>query len=197
MFGGGTVKGMALLARLSTVTITFPVVAPTGTGTMMLVFTQLVAVAATPLNVTVLLPCAAPKLAPVIVTGVPTSPKVGDKAVIVGGTITVKKIPLLALPFTVTMTFPVVAPAGTCVTIWVLLNDVTLAGAPSNVTVVLPCAAPKFAPVIVTATPITPKFGDNVVMLGPSAPAGPTVSAVNPQIEPVQALTVAVPCATP
>jgi len=42
MFGGGvTVKGSPLLAMLLTVTTTFPVVAPEGTGTSMLVSLQL------------------------------------------------------------------------------------------------------------------------------------------------------------
>ena len=54
-----------------------PVVAPAGTVSAMLVLFQVVAVAAVPLKVTVLLPCVAPKFVPVIVTGVPTAPEVG------------------------------------------------------------------------------------------------------------------------
>ena len=57
----------------------------------MLVAVQLVGVAAVPLNVTVLVPCVAPKFVPVIVTGVPTGPLVGDRLVSVGGTVTVKR----------------------------------------------------------------------------------------------------------
>src|SRR5207245_3866664 len=91
-----TVKGTALLATPPRVTTTFPVVAPAGTGTAMLVALQLVGVAVVPLNVTVLAPCAAPKFAPVIVTEVPTSAEVGLKLVILGGTVTVKSTPLLA-----------------------------------------------------------------------------------------------------
>jgi hypothetical protein len=50
-----------------------------------------------PLNLTVLLPCVAPKFAPAIVTDVPTKPDVGDKLVMLGaGTVTVKLTPLLA-----------------------------------------------------------------------------------------------------
>jgi hypothetical protein len=57
MFGGGvTVKSRPLLATPPTVTTTFPVVAPTGTFTSMLVAVQLEDVAAVPLNVTVLVP---------------------------------------------------------------------------------------------------------------------------------------------
>jgi len=53
---GVTVKFTPLLARALTLTTTFPVMAPTGTGTTMLVALQLVGVAAVPLNVTVLVP---------------------------------------------------------------------------------------------------------------------------------------------
>jgi hypothetical protein len=77
MFGPGievTVNVMALLATPPTVTTTAPVVAPVGTGTVMLVSLQLVAVPAVPLNVTVLDACVAPNLLPMIVTGVPTGP---------------------------------------------------------------------------------------------------------------------------
>src|SRR5262249_58297289 len=51
-----TVKLTPLLARPPTVTTTLPVVAPAGTVTAMLVLLQVVAVAAVPLKVTVLLP---------------------------------------------------------------------------------------------------------------------------------------------
>ena len=78
-------------------TTTFPVVAPEGTVTAMLVALQLVAVAVTPLKVTVLEPCAAPKFAPLMVTAVPTAPVLGVRLVILGaGTIAVKLTPLLA-----------------------------------------------------------------------------------------------------
>lgn len=68
-------------------TTTFPFVAPVGTGTRMLVALQLVGVAATPLKVTVLVPCDAPKLAPVIVTEVPAGPDKGLRPVIRGATL--------------------------------------------------------------------------------------------------------------
>jgi hypothetical protein len=57
MLGGGvTVKGRPLLGTPPTVTTTFPVVAPTGTGASMLVALQFVGVASVPLKVTVLVP---------------------------------------------------------------------------------------------------------------------------------------------
>jgi hypothetical protein len=78
MLGAGTVtvKLTPLLAAPPTVTTTFPVAAPLGTNTAMLVALQLVGAPAVPLNVTVLVPCVVPKFVPVIITGVPTGPDV-------------------------------------------------------------------------------------------------------------------------
>jgi hypothetical protein len=56
MLGGKTVKVSALLATPPTVSTTGPVVALFGAGTKILVPLQLVGVATTPLNVTVLVP---------------------------------------------------------------------------------------------------------------------------------------------
>src|SRR5450631_4090637 len=112
MLGGGiTVKGDPLLACPPTVTRILPVVAPVGTFTTMLVALQEVTIVTTvPLKVTVLPPCAAPKLVPVIVTEAPTAPELWLKLVMAGAT--AKGDPLLAVPNTVTTTFPVVAAAG-------------------------------------------------------------------------------------
>ena len=79
-----TVKLFPLLAVPETVTTTLPVVAPVGTVTAMLVALQLLAVAAVPLNLTVLVPCAEPNPVPVIVTEAPTAPEVGERLVILG-----------------------------------------------------------------------------------------------------------------
>src|SRR5437879_9844352 len=87
-----TVNSAPLLGTPPTVTITLPVVAPVGTETMMLVLLQLVGVAVVPLKRTVLVPCVAPKFAPVIVTAVPTGPEVGDRLVMLGAV-----LPLAAL----------------------------------------------------------------------------------------------------
>src|SRR6266849_8105091 len=80
MLGPGdvTVKRTPLLAAFKTVTTTFPVSAPLGTGTPMLVAFQLVGVPAIPLNVTVLLPWLLPKFVPPIVTGVPRQSVPGE-----------------------------------------------------------------------------------------------------------------------
>ena len=60
-----------MLANPFTVTTTFPVVAPSGTGKEMLVEAQLAGMPATPLNVTLLAPWTVPKFVPVIVTREP------------------------------------------------------------------------------------------------------------------------------
>src|SRR4029077_3121825 len=104
--GTVTVKATPLLARPPTVATTRPLAAPVGTGTVMLVSLQLVGVASVPLNVTVLDPFVAPKSAPAIVTVVEMGPEAGLSVVIVGGTVTVNEIPLLASPLTVTTTDP-------------------------------------------------------------------------------------------
>lgn len=79
-----TVKNDPLLALPATVTSTFPVVAPFGTGTSISVSPQLVGIAGVELNVTVLDPWEAPKLVPVITTEVPTGPEFADRPEIVG-----------------------------------------------------------------------------------------------------------------
>jgi len=61
-----------------------PLVAPVGTGTVMLVALQLVGVPATPLNVTVLVPCEAPSPSKDR-HRVPTVPEFGLIAVIPNG----------------------------------------------------------------------------------------------------------------
>src|SRR5437879_6954100 len=105
----------------------------------MLVALQLAGVAAIPLNFTVLVPCVAPKFAPVIVTDVPTNPDVGFTLVMLGdGTVTVKLTPLLATPPTVTTTFPVAAPLGTGTTMLVAAQPAGVAAMPLNLIVLVP-----------------------------------------------------------
>jgi uncharacterized protein YjeT (DUF2065 family) len=172
--GGGTVtvKVSPLLAWPPTVTTTLPVVAPVGTGAAMLVAVQFAGaiVAAIPLNFTVLVPCVAPKLAPAIVTTLPTTPDVGLKLVRLGaGTVTVKLRPLLATPPTVTTTVPVVAAAGTGTLMLVPVQLVGVAAVPLNLTVLVPCVAPKLAPATVTGVPTVPDVGLRLVMFGTRA----------------------------
>jgi hypothetical protein len=160
---------------------------------------QLVAVAAVPLNLTVLVPCVAPKFAPTIVTVAPTKPEAGFKLVMLGpGEVTVKLTPLLATPPTVTTTLPVVAPAGTLVTMLVALQLVGVAAIPLNFTVLVPCVAPKSAPAIVTVAPSAPDVGFKLVMLGagvvtvkltPGLATPPTVTTTIPVVAPVGTVT--------
>jgi len=115
----------------------------------------------------VLVPCVAPKFVPVIVTGVPTGPDVTLKLVMLGaGTVTVNVTPLLATPPTVTTTLPVVAPLGTGTTMLVALQLVGTPAVPLNFTVLVPCVAPKFVPVIVTGVPTGPDVTLRPTMLG-------------------------------
>lgn len=169
-----TVKAMPLLARPPTVTTTLPVVAPLGTGTPMFVALQLVGVATMPLRVTVLVPWLAPKFEPVMITGAPMAPEVGLREVILGArTVTANGTPLLASPPTVTTTLPEVALDGTGTTILVALQLVGAATAPLNVTVLVPCVAPKLDPEMVTEVPTGADVGLRLEILGPDAPLPP------------------------
>jgi len=161
-----TTNGTPLLTKPLTVTTTFPLLAPDGTGTPMLLLLQLVGTPARPLNVTVLVPCEAPKLAPVMVMEVPTGATTGDTLLMLGGVPTVNTTPLLGALFTVTITLPVVAPAGTSALIVLLFQLVAVAVLPLKVTVLVPCIKPKPAPVIVTVVPAGPAVGETLVMLG-------------------------------
>ena len=79
-----TENGTPLLGPDGVFTTTFPAVAPAGTAATITVELQLLMVAAVPLNVTELVPCVVPKLAPLIVTSDPTVPWVGVSAEIEG-----------------------------------------------------------------------------------------------------------------
>lgn len=141
-----------------------PELAPAGTGTVIEVVLQFVGVAAVPLNDTC--PCDDPKLIPVIVTGVPAWPAVGVRLLITGVVSTVKLIPLLASPDTVTSTFPLVAAGGTGTVIDVALQLAGVAEVPLNVTALVPCVGAKFVPVMMIEVPATPEVGERLVMLG-------------------------------
>jgi hypothetical protein len=162
-----TVKRRPLLATPPTVTTTFPVVAPLGTGATMVVLSQLVGVVAVPLNVTVLVPSGPPKFDPVMITEVPFGPNVGFKPEMFGrGGVTVNKTPLLLPPLVLITMFPVVAPGGTKTVMLVALQVVAVALAPLNVTKLVPWVAPKFVPAIVTTSFTAPEVGFTVVILG-------------------------------
>jgi hypothetical protein len=177
---GNTVNATPALATPLTVTTTLPAVAPAGTGATIDVSLQLVGVAAVPLNVTVLVPWVAPKFVPMMVTGAPTAAEGGDKLMMPGVVNTMNAAPALATPFTVTTTFPVVAPAGTGATIDVALQLVGVAAVPLNVTVLVPWVAPKFIPMIVTGVPAVLDAGDKLIMLGGGGGGGGGVLPPHP-----------------
>lgn len=194
---GATVKFTPALAAPPTVTTTFPVVAPDGTGAAMLVSLHVVGVAVVPLNLTVLVPCVAPKAEPLIVTEVPTAPALGERPVMLGVGSTVKLLPLLSTPLACTTTFPVVAPDGTGALMLVALQLVGVAVVPLNLTVLLPFVEPKPVPAIVTEIPTAAEAGERLVMLGAATTVKPlpllatpdTVTTTFPVVAPVGVLS--------
>ena len=85
-----------------------------------------------------------------MVTDVPGGPIVGEKLVIVGAPdpeVTVKFTALdTGLPVVATEIRPVVAPLGTVVTIFVAVEETTVAAVPLKVTVLLPGVVLKAVP---------------------------------------------------
>ncbi len=101
-----------------------------------------------------------------MVTAVPVAPEDGVRPVMLGVSKTVKLLPLLATPATVTTTLPVVAPVGTGTTMLVALQLVGVVLVPLNLTVLLPWLDPKPEPAIVTDAPTAAEDGERLVMLG-------------------------------
>jgi hypothetical protein len=126
------------------------------------------------------------------VTLVPTGPLVGVKLVIVGGLMTVKLLALLAVPpDVVTLSGPVVAPAGTVA--WIAVAEVTVkvAAVPLNATDVVPV---KFVPPIVTVAPTAPLVGLKLVIVGELAT---TVNALALVAVPPDVVTLSGPVVAP
>ncbi len=183
-----TVKATPPLETPPVATTTLPVVAPEGTVATMLVALQLLTVAAVPLKVTVPV---VPKLAPEIVTVVPTRPEVGLRLLMAGpGVVTVKATPALETPPVATTTLPLVAPEGTVATMLVALQLLTVAAVPLKVTVPV---VPKFAPAIVTVVPTRPEVGLRLEMAGADAV---TVKAT-PALETPPVVTTTLPLVAP
>jgi hypothetical protein len=118
-----------------------------------------------PLHVTMLVPCVAPKFAPVTVTFAPNAAGLGETPVISGPT--VKLTPSLSAPPTVATTGPEVADAGTEVVMDVLDHVAIVAFVPLKVTVLVPWVVPKPVPAIVTVSPVFPELGVRAVTLNP------------------------------
>src|SRR5574337_2163888 len=141
-----------------------PDVAPEGTLAAMAVAVAEVAVDRVTLKTTRLFAGVGLKFVPLIVTAVPGVPMVGVKPVIIGPpqAPTEKGLVLVADPVgVVTLIGPVVAPAGTDVTICVGVAETTEAGAPLKVTVIWLAVALNPVPRMVTEVPIGPHFGVN------------------------------------
>src|SRR6266545_4657612 len=183
---GTTVKFMALVpVPPGVVTLILPVTAPTGTAAVICVAEFTTKLARAPPNRRSVAPV---KAVPVIVTAVPVLPLVGENEEIVGaGTVTVKLALLVSVPpGVVTVILPVVAPVGTFVSIRVPWEFTVTGDAltPLNCTAVAPATKPL--PLIWTAVPTGPLFGENEVMVGsPLASAGAT--ATRPTMSPARA----------
>jgi hypothetical protein len=106
------------------------------------------------------------KLAPAIVTLVPTLPLVGSKLVTTGAEVevTVKSDELVAVPCgVVTAIRPVVAPRGTVAVTCVSESRVNVALTPAKVTDVAPV---KPLPAMTTLVPTAPTVGSKLVIVG-------------------------------
>lgn len=95
--GGGTiVKLKPLLATPpAAVTTKLPLVAVDGTTAMIELALQLLAVAVSPLNLTLPFPCVGPRFDPDIVTMAPGAAGLGDAPLMLGTEVTVKVVPEL------------------------------------------------------------------------------------------------------
>src|SRR6266545_5939588 len=184
-----TVKFVALVAvPPGVVTVIFPVTAPLGTIAVIRVpvpFTENVG-ADTPPNVTAAAPV---RLAPLIVSEVPTGPLVGENDEIVGvgahEELTVKSVLLVSDPWgETTPILPVVAPVGTVVLM--RCSDCTMkeASTPLKVTWVAPW---KLFPLTSTFVPTGPQVGVNEVTWGPAS-ASADGTARRPTMSPARAM---------
>lgn len=197
-----TVKLVKLVAEPpGVVTLIGPVVAVEGTVAVIWVAEFTVNVAVTLLNVTEVVVKPVPlKFVPVILTDVPTGPKVGVNEVMVGrGTgITVKLVALVRSPALVyTWIGPVVAPAGTTAVIELAVDVVGTTRL--EVLKRTPVGGVTNVPLIVTVEPTTPLAGEKVgtpgqVALAPvvyvNAAEGPVLLVTMTSFEPTPALRI-------
>ena len=87
----------------------------------------------------------------------------------------------------------VAAPAGTVTLMLVALQLVVAAAVPPKVTVLVPCVAPKFVPVMITAVPGAPEFGLTIVIVGPAA----EIVNITPALDRVPTVTTTLPVVAP
>ena len=92
---------------------------------------------------------------------------------------TVKRTALLAVPLTVTTTFPVVTFWGATTVMPLALQLAAVpALTPLKVMVLEPWLAPKLLPMIVTELPTIPEAGDKVDMVGEAEPGTSEIAAL-------------------
>lgn len=169
VYGDGGMKKSALLVAEpnGVLTLMRPEPATVGTEVAIEVLVDEETFARVLLNFTLLFMPPAWKLVPVTVTGVAGVPMFGVKPMIVGAPVkeVTVKTELLAAepPGEVTPISPVVAPTGTVVTIFVVVDDVTDAVTPLKVTVFWLGVALNPVPKIVTAVPTAPLLGVNSI----------------------------------
>jgi hypothetical protein len=150
MIGPDPVRKLLVVVALplSVVTMMGPLTAPAGTVALIWVVDVIVALAVAPPILTVV---GLKKFPPMMVTGVPTGPNVGEKLVMVGTLLAVKLLELTADPaLVVTVIGPLPAPTGTTASTTVVAVTVPLTdAAPLKVTsVFVPPPSAKLAPTI-------------------------------------------------
>lgn len=148
-----------------TVTVILSVDASAGTVTVSDVAVTAVIVATLLLNVTTLFAIVVLKPVPERVTLDPVRPLVGKKLVIVGGT-TKSSTDKVVRSCTVTLIFPVVAPAGTVTVRELTVAAVTVAAWELNLTIFSEGVLLKFFPTMVIDTPGKPLEGSILVISG-------------------------------
>jgi hypothetical protein len=169
VYGNGGIKKSAALTAFPCAVVTEirPEADTSGTVVLRLVAVADVTDEAVVLNLRAFSDGVVAKLVPVTVTAVPGAPILGLNPVIVGAPVddvTVKTELLLAEPpGEVTAIAPVVAPLGTLVTIFVVVDDVTEAVTPLKVTVFWLGVALKPVPKIETTVPTGPLLGVNSI----------------------------------
>ena len=161
---GGTMKSLLLTSVPSGVrTEIRPELVAPGTSMERLVGVAAVTRARVWLIATMLFRAVGSKLVPVMVTEVPAVPDVGVKPEMVGAEkgATVNGSLLVAdPPGAVTLTGPVVAPAGAVATSRVVVAEVTVAVVPLNLTTLLAAVALNPVPEMVTEVPAGPRRGE-------------------------------------
>ncbi len=149
------------------VNVILPVVAPGGTLVVRDVVVAESVIAVVLLNLIMLSAVVGPKFEPLIVTTAPIAPLPGVKPEIPGEGNTVKfEVLNIVIPLTVTLTGPVLAPAGTEVISNVADDEVTVEGKPLNDTELFAGVVLKFVPEIITIAPGAPVAGLNPINVG-------------------------------